>query len=247
MPNVISEFRNDAYWLTLNRPAALNALGEQLVLELVEAFEKIAGTGVPVVLTGEGRAFCAGGDLKWFLEGIYRPELLQRYLGLLGKLFERIYAHDGVTIAAVNGLAVAGGLELVCLCDLSLAVETAKFADSHVNYGLHPGGGASELVRRRIGEERARWLLLTGDFIEAAEAQRIGLINQVVPPNRLVQDAAALATRVARHSRAAVREIKRLMAVDVRAVLQRELASLHAHLQQPETRAQLERFAARSK
>jgi enoyl-CoA hydratase len=244
--SVCLEERHGHYWLTLNRPKALNAFDEEMLRELVEALETITDSGKPLIITGAGRAFCAGGDLKAYLQRLDDQEGLRRYFLLLADVFERIVDVPAVTVAAVNGVAVTGGLELVCVCDLAVAAESARLADGHINYGLHPGAGSSVLLARIIGERRARWLLLSGEFIDAVEAERIGLLNRVVPDLELEQAANSMAAAVARHSRAALLRTKRLIKSDLKSILRVERESLLEHFRNPETRSYLEGFSARS-
>lgn len=232
--------------MTLNRPAVLNAFDEEMLCQLVGAIERIVDSGKPLIITGAGRAFCTGGDLKAYLRRLDDQEGLRRYFLLLSDVFERIVDYPGVTVAAVNGVTVAGGLELMCACDLAVGAESARFADGHINYGLHPGAGSSVLLGRIIGERRARWLLLSGEFIDAAEAERIGLLNRVVPDLELEQAAKSMAAAVARHSRAALCRTKRLIKSDIKTILRAERESLLEHFRDPETRTRLEDFSARS-
>ena len=235
------------YWLTLNRPDVLNAFDEEMLREFVGALEAITDSGQPLIITGAGRGFCTGGDLKAYLRRLDDAEGLRRYFLLLADLFERIVDYPGVTVAAVNGVAAAGGLELMCACDLAVAAESARFADAHINYGLHPGAGSSVLLGRMIGERRARWLLLSGEFIDAIEAERIGLVNRVVLDGELEQAANSMAAAVSRHSRAAVWRTKRLIKTDIKEILRVERESLLEHFQDPQTRSRLQAFSAKSK
>jgi enoyl-CoA hydratase/carnithine racemase len=244
--SVCLDERHGHYWLTLNRPKVLNAFDEEMLREFVGVLETIGYSGNPLIITGAGRAFCTGGDLKAYLRRLDDPEGLRRYFLLLADVFERIVDYPGVTVAAVNGVAVAGGLELMCACDLAAAAESATFADGHINYGLHPGAGSSVLLGRIIGERRARWLLLSGEFIDAVEAERIGLVNRVVPDAELKQAANSMAAAVARHSRAALRRTKRLIKSDIKDILRVERESLLEHFRDPEARSHLEAFSARS-
>ncbi len=239
--------REGNYWLILNRPKVLNAFDEAMLSDLVRAIQEIDDPGRPLIVTGRGRAFCTGGDLKAYFGKIDDHEGLRRYFHLLADLFAGIADYPGVTIAAVNGIAVAGGLELICICDLAVAAESARFADGHINYGLHPGAGSSVLLSKMIGERRARWLLLSGEFIDAAEAERIGLVNRVVPDAELESMATSMASLVARHSREAIRRTKRLVRSDIESILRVERESLLEHFRDPETRLRLEQFSARSK
>ncbi len=238
--------RHGHYWLTLNRPKVLNAFNEEMLRELLGALETITDYGKPLIITGAGRAFCAGGDLKAYLRRLDDQEGLRQYFLLLADVFERIVDYPAVTVAAVNGVAVAGGLELMCVCDLAVAAESATLADGHINYGLHPGAGSSVLLGGIIGERRARWLLLSGEFIDAVEAERIGLVNRVVPDLELEQAANSMAAAVARHSNAAVRRTKRLIKSDIKSILRVERESLLEHFRDPETRSRLAAFSARS-
>lgn len=251
-PALISEpvqfdLREGNFWLTLNRPHVLNAFDEKLLDKFLEILNGIDDPERPLIITGAGRAFCAGGDLNGYLARLDDRDALERYFLTLTELFCRIVDYPGVTIAAVNGVAAAGGLELVCVCDVAIAAETARLGDAHINYGLHPGAGASRLLSSIIGERRARWLLLSGEFIDAQEAERIGLINRVVPYDKLEEAATETAHALARHSRSATRRTKHLMKPDIRDVLRAERESLLDHFSDPETRARLEEFAARSK
>ncbi len=241
------EEREGNYWLTLNRPHLLNAFDEPMLRDLVRTVQQIDDPGRPLIITGAGRAFCTGGDLKSYFARLDDHDGLRRYFHLLADLFVGIADYPGVTIAAVNGVAVAGGLELVCICDLAVAAGSARFADGHINYGLHPGAGSSVLLSRMIGERRARWLLLSGEFIDADEAERIGLINRVVPDAELQTMAASMAAAIARHSRPAIRRTKRLVRNDIDKILRAERESLLEHFRDPETRLRLEQFSARSK
>ncbi len=234
-------------WLTLNRPHVLNAFDEDMLNRLIEAVDAIDDPGQALIVSGTGRAFSTGGDLKAYLSRLDEADGLGRYFDTLSDLFTKIVEYPGITVAAVNGVAVAGGLELMCLCDLAVAAESARFADGHINYGLHPGGGSSVLLGRMIGERRARWLLLSGEFIDAAEAERIGLVNRVVPDAELPAAAHSMAMAVARHSRSAVRRTKQLIKSDIREILRAERESILEHFRDPETKVRLTEFAARSK
>ena len=244
--SVCLDERYGHHWMTLNRPTVLNAFDEELLRELLAALETITGSEQPLIITGAGRAFCTGGDLKAYLNRLDDHEALRRYFLLLADVFGRIVDYPAVTIAAVNGVAVAGGLELVCACDLAIAAQSATFADGHINYGLHPGAGSSVLLGKIIGERRARWLLLSGEFIDAREAERIGLVNRVVPDAELQQACNSMAAAVGRHSQAAICRTKRLIRSDIKEILRVERESLLEHFRDPETRSRLEAFAARS-
>ena len=213
--NLLYEKRGAAAWIILNRPDAMNALNPPLVDELGRAAKEAAGdSGVrAVVITGAGRAFCAGADLK-FIKGALAegvgPEmqaLLDKIMTVFGDL-ERL---PKPVIAAVNGMALAGGLELVLACDLVIAAERAQLGDAHANFGLIPGGGSSIRLPRKIGPTRARYLLFTGDFVPAAELLHTGLVNRVVPAADLERAAQELADKLAAKSPLSLSRMKALV------------------------------------
>ncbi|MDO8704334.1 MAG: enoyl-CoA hydratase [Sulfuricaulis sp.] len=175
--------------VTLNRPRALNALSRALRDELATAFDHLAADpGVRVlILTGAGRAFCAGIDVK---------ELSNVGLGRAGEVADPVLALSrfaGPVIAAVNGVAVTGGFELALACDILLASEEARFADTHGRIGILPGWGLSQRLSRRIGVHRAKELSLTGKYLSAAQAEHWGLVNQVLAAAELLSAARSMA------------------------------------------------------
>jgi enoyl-CoA hydratase len=176
-----------ALWLTLNRPAAHNGIDVGLVAAIGTALDAAeSDTGVAaVVITAAGRVFCAGADLK-LIAGLSAMPPQQAAAGLLefltavGELFDRIEAFGKPVIAAVDGLAVAGGLELVLACDVVIATEAARFGDAHANYGLLPGGGGSTRLPRRVGESTAKYLMFTGRDLPARDLARTDLVTVLV-------------------------------------------------------------------
>jgi enoyl-CoA hydratase len=199
--------------LTLNRAAKLNPLDWKTVQALLRAVDRLeAERDVSVViLTGAGRAFSAGGDLEGYLS-LYRSPLdFRRFLNDFAELHEAIERSAKIYVAAVNGPAVAGGLELMLACDLVLAAEEATIADGHVNFGQLPGAGGSQRLPRVVGRLRANWLILTGETIDAREAERIGLVNRVVPGAELMAEAKALGLKLAAKSRAGLSGAKKLV------------------------------------
>jgi enoyl-CoA hydratase len=174
------ERRAGGAWVTLNRPAVLNALDPAMVEALDAAFDELQQDAVvrAVAITGAGRAFCAGADLE-FAAGDEAQAGVDRFILELGRLFTRIERFPKPTIAAVNGIAAGGGFELILCCDLVIAASTARIGDSHANFGLVPGGGASARLPRKVTANVAKQLLFTGDLLPVAELARIGLVNQV--------------------------------------------------------------------
>jgi enoyl-CoA hydratase len=176
--------------LTLNRPEAMNALSAALRRALAEAIAELAAEpSVRVlVLTGAGRAFCAGLDLKELAAG-GAPALG----GAAADPVRALAGFAGPVIAAVNGAAVTGGFELALACDVVLASEEARFADTHARVGVLPGWGLSQRLPRLVGPGRAKELSLTGNFLGARQAEAWGLVNRVLPADGLLPAARALA------------------------------------------------------
>lgn len=193
------ELRPPAAVLTIDRPDKRNALSRALIAELADAFRRAANDPAArcVILTGNGPAFCAGMDLDE-LRGTLGDDADKVWddAATLSKLYEFIYDLPKPTIAAVNGAAVAGGAGLVTVCDLALSVPTAKFGYPEVRRGLVAAMVMPHLLRH-VGERAARWMLLTGELIDATEAQRIGLVNAVVAADALLDTAHAWAKLLA--------------------------------------------------
>jgi methylglutaconyl-CoA hydratase len=179
--------------VTLNRPDKRNALSRGLIAALAEAFGRAADDPAArgVILTGSGSAFCAGMDLdelRGTVENAAEADLVWDDAAKLSALYSLIYELPKPTIAAVNGAAVAGGAGLVTVCDLAVSVTGAKFGYPEVRRGLVAAMVLPHLLRH-VGERAARWMLLSGELIDAAEARRIGLVNEVVPPDELTPTA----------------------------------------------------------
>lgn len=178
--------------VTMNRPSAMNALSVALRTELARTIDELAADpGVRVlILTGAGRAFTAGLDLKELGGTGGGRELLG---GKVPDPVQAIGRFGGPVIGAINGAAVTGGFELALACDVLLASTEARFADTHARVGVMPGWGLSQILSRTIGIYRAKELSLTGNFLSAAKALEWGLVNRVVPPAELLDQARALA------------------------------------------------------
>ncbi len=216
-PNPVMYATRDAVaWLTLNRPDAMNALSPDLGDALGEALARAEADPEinALVITGAGQAFCAGADLKFLRgeNGSLSIDAFARFLDELGTVFNAIESSPLPTIAAVNGLALAGGLELVLCCDLVIAAESAKIGDAHANYGLIPGGGSSVRLPRKIGPTRAKYLLFSGEFVCAADLVECGLVNCVVSDDELNSAAQDLARRIASKSPLGISRMKQLVA-----------------------------------
>jgi len=195
--------------LTLNRPAVLNALSGALRRQLVEALAKLdADPAVRVViLTGAGRAFTAGIDLK---EIAASSKSVEDNVAA-SNVVEAMEKFSKPIIGAINGLAITGGLEIALACDILLAGDSARFADTHVRVGINPGWGLSQRLSRAIGIYRAKELSLSGNFFTAADAASWGLVNRVVPDGELMTAARALAADIAANDPVHVARMKRVM------------------------------------
>lgn len=197
---IIYEKRERSVWITLNRPEVLNAQNDQMRQELRRALEDAwddENTNV-IVITGAGeRAFSAGADISEFpvLTSIDMRKRKER-----PSIPELIRNIPKPVIAAVNGYALGGGCELAMACDIIIASENAIFGQPEIKIGIIPGGGATQLLPRHIGEKKAKELIFTGDSISATEAERHGMINQVVPPDELKEAAYELVGKLLRRS-----------------------------------------------
>jgi methylglutaconyl-CoA hydratase len=198
--------------ITLNRPEKRNAISFQLVDDLISALDKIEQSGSPIViLTGAGKAFCAGMDLDELksLTGKSHPENIEDS-ARMARLFRRIYEFPKPTVAAVNGAAIAGGTGLATMCDFTLAVPEAKFGYTEVRIGFVPAIVSSILVWQ-VGHKIARDLLLSGRLFDAAEAYRLGLVNEIVASENLMVRARELAMRLSENSPSSMTATKRLI------------------------------------
>jgi methylglutaconyl-CoA hydratase len=210
--------------LTLNRPDKRNAISFELIDDLLRALDEIACSSANIlILTGAGKAFCSGMDLEDLKTLTTRsPEQNQADSQTMARMFRALYEFPKITIAAVNGAAVAGGMGLATLCDFTLAVPDAKFGYPEVHIGFMPAIVASYLLRQ-IGEKHARDLLLTGRLIGAEEALALGLINQILAPDKLLDRARELAGQLLQNSPASLLCTKRLLTEYARSDLDAQL------------------------
>ena len=192
----------------IDRPHALNAVDAQLHTELSRVFAAIAQDSSvdAVVLTGEGRAFSAGGDLEWFRD--VTPSELDVLFVEARKIIVDLVDMPQPIVSAINGVAAGLGATLALFCDVIYAADNAKISDPHVRIGVTAGDGGAVIWPFLVGMSRAKEYLMTGDSLTAVEAERIGLVNRVVPAGQLVEQAQALAQRLAQGSRMAIRSTK---------------------------------------
>jgi methylglutaconyl-CoA hydratase len=211
--------------ITFNRPDKRNAISYELIDELGRALQQAATSDSQVViLTGAGKAFCAGMDLENLkqLAGRTHNENLQDSQAM-ATLFRSLYEFPKPTIAAVNGAAIAGGTGIATICDFTLAVPEASFGYTEVRIGFVPAIVSTFLIAN-VGEKRARDLLLTGRIFDAAEAFRLGLVTEVVEAEQLIPRARALAAQLMENSPASLRATKALLAGYVKEDLDKQIA-----------------------
>jgi enoyl-CoA hydratase len=220
---ILWEVREEVGILTINRPEVRNALNPEAWSEIRAALE--AAEDDPqvrvVIITGAGeKAFCAGADIS---------RLAQFTMwDVLGRKTDRIFAYihnfPKPIIAAINGLALGGGCELAMACDFRVGSENARLGQPEINIGIFPGGGATQRLQRLVGVGRAKELIFTGDIIDAREAERIGLLNKVFPPQELMDRAMEIARKMCLKSPVALRLAKSAINIGMETGLQAGLA-----------------------
>lgn len=216
-PNVTYEQRDAIATVRLNRPELHNALIPELVTELVDILTRVNTdySVSAIVITGVGSSFSSGGNVKnmsnWNAQGSKPLQTRDWYNNGIQRLPRAMNACDVPIIAAVNGAAVGAGCDLSCMCDVRIAARSARFAERFVKLGLIPGDGGAWFLPRVVGRSKAREMAFTGDFIDAEEALRYGLVSKVVDDAQLMDASLALAARIACNPPHAVRMAKRLM------------------------------------
>lgn len=207
--NILVETRGAVGLITLNRPQALNALCDALIRELgqaLDAFEADDAIGA-IVLTGSDKAFAAGADIK----EMQSRSFVDVYLGDFVKSWERVTLCRKPVIAAVAGYALGGGCELAMMCDTIVCADSAKFGQPEITLGITPGAGGTQRLTRFVGKAKAMDMILTGRMMDAAEAERAGLVSRIVPTAKLVDEAVKMATQIAALSRPAVLMAKEMI------------------------------------
>jgi enoyl-CoA hydratase len=195
---ILNEIQGRVALITLNRPEALNALNAQIISELnhsLDQIERNPDIGC-VVLTGSSKAFAAGADIKEMAQLKY-PQI---YLDDLFSDSDRVAARRKPIIAAVAGFALGGGCELALMCDFILAADNARFGQPEIKLGVLPGMGGTQRLTRAIGKAKAMEMCLTGRMIDAAEAERAGLVSRIVPLDTLLDEALKVAAAIAAKS-----------------------------------------------
>jgi methylglutaconyl-CoA hydratase len=219
-------FDSNIATITLNRPEKRNAISYELIEDLIRALDEVNNSSARIlIVTGAGKAFCSGMDLENLKSLIGRTtEQNIEDSQIMARLFRSLYEFPKVTIAAVNGAAIAGGTGLALLCDFTLAAPDAKFGYTEVRIGFVPAIVATFLLRQ-VGEKTARDLLLTGRIFNASDALKMGLINEIVPLEKLLDRARELATQLAELSPLSLFHTKRLLTAHARAELDAQIDS----------------------
>jgi enoyl-CoA hydratase len=193
--NILVETRGKVGLITLNRPNALNALSPDLMRELGEALASFGSEDNigAIVITGNEKAFAAGADIKamkdWGYMDVYKSDYITAEWETINRIRKPV-------IAAVAGYALGGGCELAMMCDFILAADTAKFGQPEINLGVLPGAGGTQRLPRFVGKAKAMEMVLTGRMMDAAEAERCGLVSRVLPAERLLEEAIKTAEKI---------------------------------------------------
>jgi enoyl-CoA hydratase len=197
---IILERKGAVGLVTLNRPQALNALSNALVRDIGAALDELEADAAigAIVITGSEKAFAAGADIKEMAGKSYMDCYLEDFIT---KGWEHITTCRKPVIAAVAGFALGGGCEVAMMCDTIIAAETAKFGQPEVTLGITPGAGGTQRLTRAVGKAKAMDLCLTGRMMDAAEAERSGLVSRVVPADQLLDEALKMAGKIAAMSR----------------------------------------------
>ena len=208
---ILVEIKDGVCWITLNRPDKLNSIDSETMRRLYEVLDEVEDDQRVrcVVIRGSGRAFSAGADVDELMK--LTPEEAEEISRRGHETMVKIYSMPKPVIAAINGYALGGGCELASACDIRIASEKARFGQPEIKLGIIPGWGGTQLLARLIGVGRAMELILTGRIIDAEEAYKIGLVNKVVPHERLEEEVSELAKALASGAPIAMAEAKRLV------------------------------------
>ncbi len=252
--NVLVEYRGPVAWLTLNRANSLNALSVDLIGELRAAIREIAVAKQvrAIVLTAAGRAFCAGANLKEVLAGLDDADTQKGdFLDAIGATFQALRDLPTPVIGGLNGITVAGGLELAMCCDVLIAGESARIGDAHSNFGVFPGAGGAAVLPCRIGLANAKYLLFSGQSLPARELMRMGLVQEVVGDDALEARLHEFSQLLATKSPLVLSQMKRVANASIEMTqveaLRQELAVLREHLKSNDSAEGLAAFNEKRK
>jgi enoyl-CoA hydratase/carnithine racemase len=225
-PHFLYRLHEDTAILTINRPEAKNAFSPEMITLWRESLERAQADDQVrvIVVTGKGDTFCSGGDIRDMAEGRLKSWDMKRFLwDGVHRIVLTLEGMDKPVIAAINGAAMGAGLDMAIMCDLRVCSDRAKLAESYIMMGLVPGDGGAYFLPRLVGIAKSLELLLTGEVIGPEEALRLGIVNRVVPHDRLMEETRGLARMIANKPPLAVRMMKR-------AVYQSQTGTLRAHL-----------------
>ena len=225
-PHALYDIKGHIAIITLNRPKAKNAFSPEMISLWREYLEKAKrdDTIRVIIVTGKGDTFCSGGDIKDMADGKLKSWDMKRFLwDGVHRIVLTLEDLDKPVIAAINGAAMGAGMDMAIMCDLRVCSDKAKLAESYIMMGLVPGDGGAYFLPRLVGTSKGLELLLTGDVISPDEAQRLGIVNRVVPHEILMEETMKLAEKIAVKPPLAVRMMKR-------AVYQGATSTLRAHL-----------------
>jgi enoyl-CoA hydratase len=209
--NIVLEIKDNVGVVKMNRPDAMNALNGQTLSELKEAISQLKDDDAVrvIIITGEGKAFVAGADIAEMKD--MTAEQAEEFSRTGQKVFSRIAKIKKPVIAAVNGFALGGGCELAMACDIRVASEKAKLGQPEVNLGVIPGFAGTQRLSRLVGSAKAKELIFTADMVDAQTAHSIGLVNQVVPAEQLMDACMEMAKKIASKGPKAVRLAKKVV------------------------------------
>lgn len=206
--NLLFDVKEGIGYVTINRPKSLNALNSELLSELEDVFKMIqdANNVRAVIMTGSGRAFVAGADISQMVDltGIEGQEMMKQG----ARVMNLIESVDKPVIGAINGFALGGGCELAMACDIRIAAEEAQFGQPEVNLGIIPGFGGTQRLPRLVGKGMGKYLIMTADYIKAAEAEKIGLVEKVVPAEELMATCETIAKKIMSKAPIAIKAAK---------------------------------------
>lgn len=241
------EKKGPVAWITLARPEAMNALSQEMIEAMtrsLQAWQQDEDVRV-VVVTGTGRAFSAGADLKRARTALAPGE--KDFLDIITIFFDLMRSYPKPVIAAVNGIALAGGLETIMCCDFVIAARSARFGDGHSNFGVFPGGGGASVLPRKVPANVAKYLLFTGDSLPADDMKSYGLVSEVVADEELVSRAQAIGEKLARKSPTVLARMKKVAneALDKSTAdaLRHEVSELRSHQRSYDIQEGLRAFA----
>jgi 2-(1,2-epoxy-1,2-dihydrophenyl)acetyl-CoA isomerase len=250
---ILLEKQDKVATIMLNRPDKLNTMTPELMSDLTKAIGEIEQDEEvrAVIVTGAGRAFCAGGDVYELLAPSRDPLTILRLAHDGAKMVSAMRNLPKPLIAAVNGPAVGGGFNIALACDIIIAAEDASFCSAFISLGLHPDTGGIYFLTRLVGVARSCELIFTGKTINAQEAERIGLVNHVVPPEQLATTARELATRLANGPSVAIglakSSIYQSLTMDMASALELEARSLGITLATEDANAAIDAFLEKRK